>query len=396
MADSITVERRVGAPADEVYRYFTNSTLLREWLCDVSLATVHVGGRIYLGWNDGGGAVGKFTALTPSERVAFTWTGSGDSGSGEVTATFAPDGDGTRVTLTHSLSGGSHDVATMTDRWTRALENLASVMETGHDLRFTRRPMMGVLVDSELTPERAASLGLPITAGVALGGTSEGMGAHAAGLRGGDIITSLGGMPVTGFSSVAVALQPHRAGDTVEVVFYRDGNEQRASMTLSGRPIPEVPATATALATYVRDLYDWVDGELEKCFEGVEEPVAMAKPSPEEWSAREVVAHLLDGEGDGHAFISDLVLGVERIGDGPFENSHLRTRVTGGSYPNYRTMLESYKRLEEQTVAMLAGLPDEFVARKGSFWRLAYGYTQGRPHYEEHFTQIRAALESAR
>jgi hypothetical protein len=221
------------------------------------------------------------------------------------------------------------------------------------------------------------------------------MGAHAAGLSGGDVITALGGMPITGFSSIAVALQPHRAGETVEVVFYRAGKEQRVPMTLSGRSIPEVPGTAAALAAYVHELYEWVDAELEACFEGVDEPEAMAKPSHEEWSAREVVAHLLDGEGDGHAYIAELASGTERIGDGPFENSDLRVRVTGGSYPGYRAMLESYRRLEDQTVAMLAGLPDEFVARKGSFWRLAYGYTQARPHYEEHFAQIRAAIAAA-
>jgi hypothetical protein len=58
-------------------------------------------------------------------------------------------------------------------------------------------------------------------------------------------------------------------------------------------------------------------------------------------------------------------------------------------------MLAAYRHLEEQTVALIAGLPDDFVARKGSYWRLAYGYTQARQHYEEHFVQIRAALEAA-
>ena len=392
MGGSITVESVVAAPAAEVYRYFTNSTLLREWLSDVALATVTVGGRVYLGWNDGAGVVGDFTALVPGERVAFTWVGTGIPGPGEVAVTLTADAKSTRVALTHTWSADGDHAKGVAARWERGLENLASVMATGQDLRFTGRPMVGIMVDAELTPERAAKAGIPVSEGVVIGSATDGMGAHAAGLSGGDVITSLGGVPITGFSSIAVALQPHRAGETVEIVFYRDGKEQRVAMTLSGRPIPEIPATATALAAYVRELYDWVDAELEACFEGVDAPEAMAKPSPEEWSAREVVAHLLDGEGDGHAFISELVLGTERIGDGPFENSDLRARVTAGSYPGYRAMLESYRRLEDQTVALLAGLPDEFVARRGSFWRLAYGYTQARPHYEEHFAQIRAAV----
>jgi uncharacterized protein YndB with AHSA1/START domain len=379
-----------------VYRYFTSSTLIAEWLCDVALATAHPGGRVYFGWNDGAGVVGNFTALLPGEKVGFTWTGTGIPGPGEVVVDLKQEAKGTRVALTHSWTEDGDHAARVAARWERGLENLASVMETGHDLRFTRRPMMGIMVDAELTAERAARDGIPVSAGVVIGGANEGMGAHAAGLTGGDVITSLGGAAITGFSSIAVALQPHRAGETVEVVFYRGAEEHRVPMTLSGRPIPEVPATAHALAAFVRQLFDWVDGELEACFEGADEPEAMAKPSPEEWSAREVVAHLLDGEGDYHAYITELVQGVERIADGPFENSDLRVRVTAGSYSGYREMLESYRRLEEQTVALLAGLPDEFVARKGSFWRLAYGYTQARPHYEEHFAQIRAAIASAR
>jgi hypothetical protein len=46
------------------------------------------------------------------------------------------------------------------------------------------------------------------------------------------------------------------------------------------------------------------------------------------------------------------------------------------------------------TVALLAALPDEFVARKGSYWRLAYGYTQSRPTTRS--TSIRSGRHSRR
>ncbi|HEX5630815.1 MAG TPA: SRPBCC domain-containing protein, partial [Acidimicrobiia bacterium] len=84
MAGSVTVERKVGAPPFEVYRYFTKSTLIAEWLCDVALATAHPGGRVYFGWNDGAGVVGNFTELQPGEKVGFTWSGTGIPGPGEV------------------------------------------------------------------------------------------------------------------------------------------------------------------------------------------------------------------------------------------------------------------------------------------------------------------------
>ena len=389
----------VAAPPSEVYRYFTNATLLREWLTNAATLRAEEGGRLYLGWDHGYGVVGNFTSLAPAKHIAFSWVGSMDPGRSDVTVTLEPAGTSTRVSLTHTwpaVEGWDQFRRGMERTWTTSLENLASVMATGEDLRFTKRPMLGVMVDSEITPERSAKFGVPVDYGVQLAGTAEGMGAHAAGLTGGDVVVGIGGTKITGFASFAVALQPHRAGDVVEVVYYRGGKEHRAAMTLSGRPIPEVPATAATLAAYVTELYRWVDAELAACLVGVTETEATTRPAPEEWSVREVIAHLLDGEGDGHAYIADLVLASERITDGPFENSDLRGRVTAASYSSLAEMVASYQRLERQTVAMLAGLPAEFVARKGSFWRLAYGYTQGRDHYEEHFEQIRAAVATVR
>ena len=56
----------------------------------------------------------------------------------------------------------------------------------------------------------------------------------------------------------------------------------------------------------------------------------------------------------------------------------------------------SIKRHEAETVAMLAALPPEFMAHKGSFWRLAF-ITLGSPeHFQTHLGQIRAAIEAAR
>ncbi|MBI5158299.1 MAG: SRPBCC domain-containing protein [Acidimicrobiia bacterium] len=396
--ESMTLTQEVAAPAAEVYRQFTNSTLLRGWLCDAATLRAEEGGRLYLGWNHGYGVVGNFTALVPGKQVAFTWVGPTDPGPSAVDVTLESKGNTTTVKLTHTWPGGEgwEQFAKGVSTWAKDLENLASVMTTGEDLRFTRRPMIGVMVDTEITPERAAKLGAPVDYGVRLAGTSAGMGAHAAGLTGGDIVVGIGGTNIVGFPSFAVALQPHRAGDVVEVVYYRDGSERRAEMKLSGRPIPELPATAAALAEFVAGEFRWVDEELGKVLEGVTEVESTTRPSPDEWSVREVIAHLLNDEGDSHAFIADLVIASERVTDGPFENSNLRGSVTAASFDSLAEMVAAYQRLERQTVAMLAALPGEFVARKGGFWRLAYGYSQGRDHYQEHFEQIRATVATLR
>lgn len=396
--DPVVVRQEVAAPPAEVLRQFTNSTCLREWFCDVATVRAENGGRLYLGWNHGYGVVGNYTSIVPGRAVTFTWVGSMDPGPSQVAIDLAPSAAGTTVTVTHDgpVDGDAERFERgMRRMWESGLQNLASVVATGHDLRFTLRPMLGVMVEAEVDAARAADLGLPVDHGVVLSGTAEGLGARAAGLRGGDVVVAIGDTPITGFPAFAVALEGRHAGETVDVVFYRDGTEHRSAMTLSGRPIPEVPATAAALAAHVADLYAWVDAEVTAALAGATEEAAATRPGPDEWSAREVLAHLMDGEGDYHSYITELVLGAERSSDGPYENSDLRVRVTAASYPTVAEMLAAYRHLEQQTVALLAGLPDEFVARKGSFWRLAYGYTQARPHYEEHVAQIRAAVAAS-
>jgi uncharacterized protein YndB with AHSA1/START domain len=95
MAESIIVQREVAASPGEVYRYFTNGTLLREWLADVATLRAEEGGRLHLAWNDGYGMVGNFTDLVPGEKVAFTWVGSADPAASQAIVTLEPSGAGT-------------------------------------------------------------------------------------------------------------------------------------------------------------------------------------------------------------------------------------------------------------------------------------------------------------
>ncbi len=393
---SIEVSGLVQAEPAEVYRMFTNSTHLREWLADTALAKAHEGGPLYLEWNDGNAATGSFTMLEPDKKVSFTWRGSGEDDYTDVEVELTPSGAGTEVVVRHFGFGKgkkwkrARKVAHKA--WTSSLENLASVISTGEDLRFTRRPMLGVMVEREVDDERAAELGIPIPHGVELSGVVPAMGAEAVGLKAHDVIVALAGTDVLGWTSLTAALQPHQAGDKVPVVFYRDGAEEKVEMELSARPMPDIPTTASELAGFLRKMYAEFDAELAACFEGISEDVAGRKPAADEWSAKEVVAHLLDEEGDSHAEIIDLVKGGERFSDASFSNSDLRVAVTAWSYPTVAEMLEALRHTEEQTVSIVEQLPPEFVARKSSFWRLAYNFTQTPDHNNEHLEQIRAAL----
>jgi hypothetical protein len=59
-------------------------------------------------------------------------------------------------------------------------------------------------------------------------------------------------------------------------------------------------------------------------------------------------------------------------------------------------LLEELRHNESETVAMLAALPDDFVNRKRSYWRMANSIAQGAGHVDDHARQIEAAVAAAR
>ncbi len=61
-------------------------------------------------------------------------------------------------------------------------------------------------------------------------------GADAAGIEVGDLIVSLDGVGVQGIADLAAQVQTHNAGDTVDVVVVRDGQEQTLNVTFGQRP----------------------------------------------------------------------------------------------------------------------------------------------------------------
>ncbi len=397
---TLTFKRTINVPPAEVYRAFTNSTAWREWMSDLAFATPEKGGRLYLAWNTGQYAHGKYLAAADAKKVAFTWHGTGEPAPSQVRVSFKAKKGGTEITLTHSGLGSGKAwakvVKAMQRGWEESLENLQSVLETGHDLRFTLRPMLGVLIDNEIDAERAKKYGVPVNYGVRLGSTVEGMGARAAGLESGDVIVGVGAKKVTNWPSLIAALQGLRAGRTVKVTFYRKGQKRTTLMPLSARPLPAVPADAAELAACARRVYADLDAQLVEALRGVSEADGNCKPAADEWSAKEVVAHLLIAERDQHAFITDSTMGNQRQYDGIADNSNLRTRVVADSYPRVADLLADLTRAEAETVRLLEGLPPAYVARKGSFWPLAYSYTQAADHYNDHLLQIKAAVAAAR
>jgi uncharacterized protein YndB with AHSA1/START domain len=136
--ERITVTRRIQAPPERVYRFFTDPALWSRWQGTSATVDAQPGGvlRIAMGPAGSGLAEGRFVELDPFERIVFTWGWSSSPlsilppGSTVVTVHLRPDGDGTLVTLTHDALPQSereiHEAG-----WMLYLDRLVVVAEGG-------------------------------------------------------------------------------------------------------------------------------------------------------------------------------------------------------------------------------------------------------------------------
>ena len=396
---TLSFSHMVKAPPAAVYRAFTNATALREWLCQIATVVPRAGGRLYLWWNTGYYTSGEFITAEPQEKIVFTWHGRGEPGPTKVQVSFTPEDGGTQVAIQHMDIGTSEEWSKIgleiEKGWKKGLENLVSVLETGEDLRFVLRPMLGIFF-GEYNADKAKELGVPVSEGIRLEGVVEGMGAQAAGMQKDDVVVSMAGVPTPDYFGLENALQHHRAGDQIEVVFYRGREKKTLTMELSRRPIPEIPSSAKGLADALRKRYAELEAELDKFFTGVTEEEASFKPAPDEWSLKENLAHLIQGERGTQSYITELVTGHERYADDFGDNVHAYVEATVATYPTLKSLIQELKRSDAETVEFIARLPAEFVARKGSYWRTAFNLLDSPFHFHEHIAQMTAALDAAR
>ncbi len=111
-----------------------------------------------------------------------------------------------------------------------ALDVARQIVEHGR----AQRPWLGV-VGYDVDRRVAHYYGLPVSQGVFLVEAPEGSPAAAAGLRVGDVLTSLDGRPLADVSDLVEALRGRRIGETVEVGFERQG-ARKLRVTLGTRP----------------------------------------------------------------------------------------------------------------------------------------------------------------
>lgn len=393
---SVSVERTVRATPAEVYRAFTVAHALRDWFCDNAVIDVKKDGQVYLAWNEGYHTAGKITQVGKNKLLSFTWRGSEEDARSEVTVKLADAGEGrTTVTVTHASNEASDEWLEEARRdWTLGLETLDEMLASGNDLRLLRRPMFGMSGADMIDDDVANKYDLPVREGMRLTGLVEGMAAEKAGIRVGDSIVRMAGHPIVSFSDVGVALSRHRAGDTIDVDLYRDGELRTIPVTLGARPAQEMPDSAEGLAVEVRKLYEKVDAELDALVAGVTEAQADWRPSPDEWNAKEILAHILVSERDTQVWTTAIAEDADM--QQPFHSNHL-TRLRGvvTQNPSLADMVTALKRTEQETLSVIENLTPEAIARKHLFRQLGVWLTGFYTHHEEHFGLLKQQFENA-
>lgn len=94
---AVVFERRLAHPVDVVWTAVTDPAGLARWFpCEVAV-DLRVGGAMTFTFAPGEVLPGQVLELDPPRRFAFLW------GDDPLTFELAPDGDGTRLTLTHAL-----------------------------------------------------------------------------------------------------------------------------------------------------------------------------------------------------------------------------------------------------------------------------------------------------
>ena len=396
---SIKVEKLIQAPISEVYHYFTNSTAYRDWMCDVATLQSYTGGHIYLCWLGEYYSSGEFIQLEKDKFVSFTWLGKNEPHKTQVDIMLKRKKGGTLVKLTHRGIGKGKKWETIGEtyekEWRSSFENLASVLETGADLRITRRPMLGITV-GEFNHDIAAQLCVPVDVGVRLEGVVDGMGAQAARLQKDDVIVALDGHDLTTGIPIGSAIASRHAGDVVEVTFYRGSEKKAVKMTLSGRSIPPIPASGAELARQVEPIYRQYEAEFEALLNSASEEECAHKPSPSEWSANEILAHIIHSEIGWQNYASEIIAGYEGAYDDFGGNLQARIDGTTAVFHDKSELFRELKAHDSETLMMLANISEDLVTHKGRFWKLTFQASQNSYHLQSHLEQMRAAIGAAR
>ena len=108
---------------------------------------------------------------------------------------------------------------------------ITDIMENG---QITSKPSMGITAGT-MTRQMATQYQIDKDNGVFVYSVDKGGAGEKAGLRMGDVITKVDSMEITSMEDLTAAKKGHRAGDTVTVIYYRDGQNYSTELTFDAK-----------------------------------------------------------------------------------------------------------------------------------------------------------------
>jgi uncharacterized protein YndB with AHSA1/START domain len=105
LAEPIIVQRTFDAPVGRVWTALTDVNEMRQWYFDLKEFKPQVGFEFEFVVERGGNSyhhLCRVTEVVPRKKIAYSWRYKGEPGDSLVTIELSPEGEKTRLTLTHS------------------------------------------------------------------------------------------------------------------------------------------------------------------------------------------------------------------------------------------------------------------------------------------------------
>jgi S1-C subfamily serine protease len=113
-----------------------------------------------------------------------------------------------------------------------------------------KRGMLGVQLANQFTPDIAQSLGLENAKGALVSEVVEGGAADKAGIKAGDVITSINGRTIANSTELRNSIGLLRIGDKVDIGLLREGKARRVTAVIGERSGTDADAAAAIHAAF--------------------------------------------------------------------------------------------------------------------------------------------------